>query len=88
MGSKKAINNFEKLFWHFHDERFLNGLFIGKDQTIMNIIAYKMPQSIVILNTWDIECSVDVWFFYQYFLASHQFYKCKQPKEKLLIFKN
>ena len=86
MGSKIALNNFENAFWRIHDKRFDEGLFIGKDQTIMNIIALNLPQSIVKLNTWDIDCDLDVWFFYQYFFASDQFYKCKLPKEKLLIF--
>ena len=86
MGSTKALSNFENLFWCFHDERLAKGLFIGKDQTIMNMIALNMPQSIVKLQTWDTDFSVNEQFLYQYYLASDQFYECKQPKEEFLIF--
>ena len=90
MGSRQAIENFENEFWKLHDLRIEQGLFIGKDQTIMNIIAFNsnMVNSIVKLKTWDIECkrSVDEWFFYQYFFANENFYECKLPRNQLLNF--
>ncbi len=40
MGSKIATVNFEKHFWKIHDKKFDQDLFIGKDQTIMNLFVF------------------------------------------------
>ena len=87
LGTKEAINNFETNFWEIHDERFDKGLFIGKDQIIMNIISSTKSNETVRLQTWNLNCknTIDFWFFYQYFLSSNQFYECIQPREQLLI---
>ena len=90
MGNAKAIENFEKEFWRLHDIRIEQGLFVGKDQTIMNLLAFNstMSYSIARLKTWDLKCEkpVDVWHFYQYFLANDNYYKCERPREKFLIY--
>lgn len=56
LGTKKAINKFETNFWQIHDERFDKGLFIGKDQTMMNIISSIKSNEIVRLQTWNLNC--------------------------------
>lgn len=89
MGSKQAIKNFEFNFWNLHDERLEQNLFVGKDETLMNILTFeKKTNSIVRLNTQN-ECSknyFDIWFFYQYFLASDLYYNCKILRKDLLLF--
>ena len=89
MGSQKAVNEFEENFWAVHDVRFDQGLFVGKDQHIMNWLAFKeKPTQIARLKTWLHQCehSVDVWFFYQNFLASDHIYKCWKPRQNLIVF--
>ena len=41
MGTKNAISLFKDEFWRLHDLRMDQGLFIGKYQTIMNLIAFQ-----------------------------------------------
>ena len=58
--------------------------------TTMNIISSIKPNNqIARLQTWDLDCkspkTVDVWFFYQDFLASEELYKCSVPREKLIF---
>jgi hypothetical protein len=88
MGSKIAISNFETYFWQIHDKRFDQGLFIGKDQTIMNIFAFKSNKSHLIarLKASNTNCikQVNIWFFYQYYLASNKYFACKN-REQILI---
>ena len=88
MGSKIAMSNFAANFWQIHDERFDQGLFVGKDQTIMNIFAFKSNKSHLIArlkakNTNCLQQQVDVWFFYQYYLASNIFYACN---DQIIVF--
>ncbi len=90
MGTKYAINNFNRIFWTIHDERFLKGIFVGKEQDTYNLVNYNSSLSkneSFRLQTWGLECKhhVDIWFFYQYFLANDKDYKCIQPREKLII---
>jgi hypothetical protein len=56
-GSKKALKYYAKLLYEIHDDRLFNQkLFIGKDQTMMNHIAYKTfhPKDYVLLKTWKL----------------------------------
>jgi hypothetical protein len=89
MGSKIAISNFETHFWQIHDQLFDQGLFVGKVQTIMNIFAFKSNKSHLIarLKANNTNCirQVNIWFFYQYFLASNKYYTCNDRKENLII---
>jgi len=88
MGTKVGIYNFEKYFWQIHDQLFDKGLFIGKDQTIMNILAFKSNKSHLIakLIASRTNCikQVDIWFFYQYYLASNKYYTCNN--QQLIYF--
>ena len=88
MGSKIGISNFEKYFWEIHDQRFDQGLFIGKDQTMMNIFAFKSNKSHLIkrLKASGTNCMkhIDIWFFYQYYLASDKYFACNS-KEQFII---
>ena len=89
MGTKNAVALFKNEFWRLHDLRMNQGLFIGKDQTIMNLIAFQTKQKDVVrLKTFDINCQMkyNEWFFYQYYFASNQSYKCDHFRETLLLF--
>lgn len=87
LGSKKAIEILYKNFWNIHDERMDKNLFVGIDQNIMNILAFeKYSKSVVRLKSWYNGCKskTNIWFFYQKYLASDDFYGCSQ-RESLLI---
>jgi len=90
MGSKIAISNFETNYRQIHDERFDQGLFVGKEQTIMNLFAFKSNKSHLIarLKACSATClkiNVDIWFFYQYYLASNKYYACNNREKLILI---
>jgi hypothetical protein len=40
-GSQKAIFDFYERHFEIHDSRMKRGFFVGKDQTIMNLLAFK-----------------------------------------------
>ena len=97
-GSPQSIISYAKLFYDVHDKRFKEGLFVGKDQTIMNYIAYKTePKNYVRLRTLEMHvCNenqtdknnyYDLWFFYQQYFSSTNFFKCNYEK-KLSILTN
>jgi hypothetical protein len=75
-GSSKAMDIFFYKFWRIHDELFKKNQFIGKDQTIMKMIAFETSdQSVVRLKNWEPKCNTryDPWFFYQlYFSKNYQ----------------
>ena len=77
-GSNKAVAMFQRAFYDLHDQWLLAGLFIGKDQTLMNMLTFVTnKKSIVRLNAWSAAegCS-DYWFFYQHFFARADEYSC------------
>jgi len=91
-GSSKAINNFANLFYKIHDERLKDNLFIGKDQTIMNYIAYKTNLRVVFLRTWELyDCNLnksiiyDLWFFYQNYLSQIKYFNCDYEKRLTIL---
>jgi hypothetical protein len=85
MGSKKALHDFKEGFWSIHDTRYDKGEFVGKDQVLMNLYAYKMTKSIK-LDIWRRQCSANFneWFFYQNYFASNKNYPCTSTRESLL----
>ena len=88
MGNAKAIKDYAVHFWNLHDERFKKGYFIGKDETLMNILIFeRMPNQFVRLKSQN-ECihkNVNIWFYYQYFLASDFFFDCLIDRDEFLI---
>ena len=86
-GSLQAIREYESNFYEIHDERLNRGLFIGKDQTIMKILAFERNiQTVSRLRTWDYDCikGVDEWFFYQYYFSNDNDYYCKTDRLSLI----
>lgn len=95
-GSKTAIENLFNNFYDIHDERFEKGLFVGKDQTIMNILAFERHKSSVsLLDAYKysnnckcfggsiFNCNYDKWFFFiPYF---HSKVSCEYDKIKMIL---
>ena len=88
LGTKKAIENYKIKYYEIHDEFLNKGMFVGKEQVIMNFYAFKYQNEVVRLRTWNINCSkpYDNWFFYQRFLGKDKFYKCFENKFSLFIY--
>jgi hypothetical protein len=88
LGTKKAIENYKVKYYKIHDEFLNKGMFVGKEQVIMNFYAFKYQNEVVRLRTWNINCSkpYNNWFFYQRFLGKDEFYKCFENKFSLLIY--
>jgi hypothetical protein len=63
-GSGQAVRDFYDHFWEIHDNRFNRDLFVGKDQDLMERIAFQyFNTSVVRLQTWNFP--TDCWFYYQ-----------------------
>lgn len=87
-GSKNAIKKLSENFYDLHDEFLDKGLFIGKDQLMMKIMALvRNKMDIVRLETWDLTCDriIDEWFFFIDFFSIENNYPCKNQREDLLI---
>ena len=87
-GSKKAVDMFQAVFYDLHDQWLLAGLFIGKEQILLNMLALvSHKENIVRLRAWNAsDGCFDVWFFYQYFFARDDEYKCSiKDRLSLLI---
>jgi hypothetical protein len=92
-GSSIAIDTFAQSFYKIHDQRLKDNLFIGKDQTIMNYMAYKTNLRIVFLRTWQLhDCNsnksllfYDSWFFYQHYLSSIKNFNCEYEKRLSIL---
>ncbi len=88
-GSSKAVKSYSEEFYKLHDKRLDEGLFVGKDQTLMNILVFKTkPVKSVQLKTWKQEClndksNSDNWFFYQRYFSLISFYKCDYDQRLL-----
>ena len=87
-GNEVAIKNFKTGFYKLHDELLDQGIFVGKEQKLMNLYAFKNNKNEVVrIRTWNVNCykSYDQWFFYQRFFASDTYYQCYENKFSLLI---
>jgi hypothetical protein len=86
-GSKIAITSFYKAFFVTHDKRLTKGLFIGKDQTLMDYLVVKDKIKSARINLWN-KCakSRNEWFFYQFYFANDDEYECDIDKKDLLVF--
>jgi len=83
MGTKNALHNFKEGFWLIHDTRYDKGDFVGKEQVLMNLYAYKTTNSIK-LDMWRRKCNLNGWFFYRNYFASNKYYPCASTRESLL----
>ena len=87
-GSSKAIDYIYNNYFLLHDIWMDIGLFVGKEQNMMNRLAFKLiPNHIVRLKTHNIKCVIeyDDWFFYQYYFANSDEYICQEDKLSLLL---
>lgn len=87
-GSKQALNKLSDSFYEIHDKMLDRGEFVGKDQNILNILAFiKLNSSISRLKTWNLNCSVlyNSWFFFLNFFAQKDDYLCQDDRFSLII---
>jgi hypothetical protein len=87
-GSAKAIKAIYEDYFALHDDMLDNGLFVGKEQNLMNILTfYKSSKKIVKLKAHHLDCSIwyDKWFFYQYYFAKQDDYICNENKFSILL---
>jgi hypothetical protein len=88
-GTQKALLNFEQIFYDLHDERLIDGYFIGKDQTFFNILTFQTHSSqISRLESFNYKKCIhkfdwNPWLFYQIFFSSlmDKYFEC----EKILL---
>ena len=79
-GTCRALADFKRVFYSLHDKLMDAGAFVGKDQEIMNALAYgeddvhRLEQSVVVLQSFRASCA-NKWFFYQRFFASDDQYR-------------
>lgn len=90
-GSVRAIQEIADKYYSAHDKLLEKNLFVGNDQTILNLltyILYKDKKMIVKLKTKNFNCSqfYDEWFFYQYFFAEMNAFICSVDKFSILDF--
>ncbi|RNA07902.1 hypothetical protein BpHYR1_042651 [Brachionus plicatilis] len=82
-GTHSAIQNLTLEFYRLHDEWMDGKKFIGKDQTLMNELTFKLiPRRIIRLKAWELKCekNYNKWFIYQIYLASSEYFKCENDK--------
>ncbi len=83
-GSKIAVANWARSVYKLHDEMLANRLFIGKEQTLYNMIALeKNRNSTVKLKAYENNC-VNPWWFFQLFLAQDEDSTCLKKKLSFL----
>lgn len=84
-GSREAVIDFEKKFYDLHDRRIDQGIFIGKDQTLINIYEFELSKGRnVKLRTWlhnqcngrDKTRGFDKWWFYQFYFSKREHFDC------------
>ncbi|RMZ94633.1 Proteophosphoglycan 5 [Brachionus plicatilis] len=69
-GSRAAFDQVSSKFYEIHDKWFDKDIFVGKDQNIMNSLAFReYPKFVMRLRTWGHAClkSYTRWFFYEWF---------------------
>lgn len=90
-GSTKAIQNIAYKYYSIHDKLLEKNLFVGKDQNILNLLAYilhKNKNMIVKIKIENFNCSqfYNEWFFYQYYFAQMNDFICSVDKFSILEF--
>lgn len=87
-GTAKALKNFYENYFKIHDTMFLNGDFVGKEQNLMNLVAFKhYNDTAVRLRAWHLNCTYgyDGWFFYQRYFSVNSTLHCTKFRERLLL---
>jgi hypothetical protein len=67
-GSRKTTKTFYEHFFAIHDHMIKRDLFIGKDQNIMNVLAFEQfNDTVVRLRTFGLNCvyNNEDWFWFQ-----------------------
>ena len=90
-GTVKALTNYEKAYYTVHDERIDAGLFIGKEQALMNLVVFgtdhtrtKRYINSTRLKIWEIDVCYDKWFVYQLYFADDSYFNCGRDRLSLI----
>ena len=86
-GTSRSILKAYYEFYNLHDEWLSKGMFVGKDQTLMNELAFiRANSSVARLITFGLDCKMryNKWFYYQYFFAHQNEYICNEERSSLL----
>lgn len=65
------IHWYVKTLYRIHDEDLQNGFFVGKDQNLMNQIAFTHQDKFALLDTTAASCGVN-WSYFQEVFANKQ----------------
>jgi hypothetical protein len=91
-GSLEAVVNVYDEYFRVHDEWLDKGLFVGKDQNLMNELAFSSRSRSLVarLKAYDLNCNrnYDAWFFYQYYFANLSFYICENENKLDILILN
>jgi glycosyltransferase involved in cell wall biosynthesis len=67
-GTSESIAWYRKQFDTYHDMLLSRGCFVGKDQTIMNVIVSQHPEKIAVIPAYRC-ANMDRWFYFQHILS-------------------
>lgn len=83
-GSLRAIHSYYHAFFELHDALMDRGYFIGKDQTIINLLTFSSAyrKRIVRLKVFGQKCDVayDPWFWYQLYFSNESRWYCNNNR--------
>lgn len=65
-GTRESLTWFHDEFYKLHNERIDKGIFVGKDQTMINILAMRHPNRFSAILCYTASKS-DPWFYFQAF---------------------
>lgn len=79
-GTAEAIRWWESEFFRLHDKYLQQGIFVGKDQNIMNTLTLINKKRIAFIESYKQNC-VDPYFLFQQALANNleRWSTCKNP---------
>ena len=91
-GNRAAFSKFKSIYYKKHDELLNDDKFVGKEQTILNMIAFENNNNeIARLKCFGLNCDEEMqlnpWFFYQIYFSFMNLTQCYKDKFSLLLNK-
>ena len=90
-GTARALADFERAYYTVHDKRIDDGLFVGKEQALMNLVVFgddetrtKRYINSTRLKLWELKECYDEWFVYQLYFAGDSYYNCGRDRLSLI----
>jgi len=71
-GTAKAIQSWSKMYYEVHEDFLNKGLFVGKEQNLMNYVAIKLKNEIIVTTAFgeNYDYKGNVWFYFQDWYAN------------------